>query len=257
MTRNAAKLLAVNPGCEVVEGNLDDPISLEKAMNGVDRVFLLTSKTQQDRNVIAAANKAGTGHVVKLSTQEAGWVPVEGHGHWHREREVLIQSSGLTWTFLRPCMFMNFALSWLASIQSEGVVRAGGGQGRLGPIAPNDVAMAAVAALTDGGHENKGYELTGPELLSFEEMSKTMGKAMGKEVRYIPISDPEQGTVFTNMGVSGYVVNRLVETFSLIRSGRFNSLTSDFEKLTGRSPQTFLDWACSAVSQTRTTNVAK
>jgi len=74
-------------------GNLDDPASLRPALSGISGVFLLTSRTQQVADVLAAAKDAGGRHIVKLSTQEAGWVPVEGHGFWHREREELIQAS--------------------------------------------------------------------------------------------------------------------------------------------------------------------
>ena len=136
-------------------------------MEGVERFFLITSSTQQDKNALAVAKEAGARHVVKISTQEAGWIPVKGHGHWHKEREELIRASGLTWTILRPCMFMNFALSWAQSIRPDGAIYSAGGRGKLGAIDPWDVAAVAKVALTKEGHENAAYELTGPELLSF------------------------------------------------------------------------------------------
>ncbi len=95
LTRYPQKAAKFRDNVEVVIGDLDSQESLITAMQGVDRLFLITASTQQDKNVLTAAKQIGARHVVKISTQEAGWNPVEGHGHWHKEREELN-------SFLRP-----------------------------------------------------------------------------------------------------------------------------------------------------------
>jgi (4-alkanoyl-5-oxo-2,5-dihydrofuran-3-yl)methyl phosphate reductase len=242
-TRNPEKAAKFGSAVEVVVGNLDDENSLIPAMQGVDRFFLITSSTQQDKNALAAAKQAGTGHVVKISTQEAGWTPVEGHGHWHKEREDLIRASGLAWTFLRSTLYMNFALSWISSIRAENTIRVAGGNGKLAPIDPWDVAAVAKAALTEAGHENAAYELTGPELLSFGDMAEVLSKASGRSIRRVEISEAEQGEFFTKMGLPKYTVDGLAETFGLIGKGRFAYMTNDVEKTTGQRPHSFERWA--------------
>jgi uncharacterized protein YbjT (DUF2867 family) len=241
-TRNPQKAAKFGSDVEVVVGDLDDQKSLVAAMQGIDRFFLITANTQQDKNALAAAKETGTRHVVKISTQEAGWTPVEGHGHWHKEREELIRSSGLTWTFLRPSMYMNFALSWAPRIRLENAITSAGGNGKLGAVDPWDVAAVAKAALTEPGHENLAYELTGPELLSFGDMAAVFSKVMERPIRHAEISEAEQGEVFLKMGLPKYAVDGLVETFSLIRAGRFAYLTDDVEKVTGRRPRSFETW---------------
>lgn len=136
LTRNLDKAAKFKGGIEIVAGDLDDEESLVKAMYGVERFFLITANTRQDRNALAAAIKAGATHVVKISTQEAGWSSVQGHGHWHKEREDLIRASGLKWTFLRPSMYMSFALTWAKSIQTDNAIYAAGGQGEIGSVDP-------------------------------------------------------------------------------------------------------------------------
>jgi uncharacterized protein YbjT (DUF2867 family) len=242
MTRNPQKAAKFGSDVEVVIGDLDDPESLVTAMQGVERFFLITTSTQQDKNALAAAKETGTRHVVKISTQEAGWTPVEGHGHWHKEREDLIRSSGLTWTFLRPSMYMNFALSWAPCIRLENAIASAGGSGKLGPVDPWDGAAVAKAALTAPGHENLAYELTGPELLSFGDMAAVFSKVLDRTIRHAEISEAEQGEVFLKMGLPKYAADGLVETFSLIRAGRFAYLTDDVEKATGRKPRSFETW---------------
>ena len=243
LTRDPKKATEFGDKIEVAIGNLDDPKSLISAMKNVDRFFLITFSTQQDKNALVAAKKAGAKHIVKISTQEAGWTPVEGHGHWHKEREELIRASGLTWTILRPSMFMNFALSWSESVRQDGVIRSAGGSGKLGAIDPWDVAAVAKAALTARGHENVAYELTGPELLSFGDMAAVITKVIGRPVRHVEISETEQGEVFARMGAPKYTVVGLMETYSLVRAGRFAYLTKEVEKVTGRKPRSFEAWA--------------
>jgi uncharacterized protein YbjT (DUF2867 family) len=242
LTRDPQKAVKFGNNVEVVIGDLNNQESLIEAMQDVDRFFLITASTQQDKNALAAAKETGVRHIVKISTQEAGWTPVEGHGHWHKEREELIQSSGLAWTFLRPSMYMNFALSWAPRIRFENAITSAGGNGKLGAVDPWDVAAVAKSALTTPGHENIAYELTGPELLSFGDMAAVFAKVMGRPIQHAKISEAEQGEVFAKMGIPKYAADGLVETFSLIRAGRFAYLTNDIEKVTGRKPRSFETW---------------
>ena len=242
LTRDPQKAAEFGNNVEVVMGDLNDQESLIAALQEVDRFFLITASTQQDKNALTAAKQTGARHVVKISTQEAGWNPVEGHGHWHKAREELIRSSGLTWTFLRPSMYMNFALSWAPSLRLENAITSAGGSGKLGAVDPWDVAAVAKAALTAPGHENIAYELTGPELLSFGDMAAMFEKVMGRPIRHAEISEVEQGEIFAKMGLPKYTVNGLIETFSLVRGGRFAYLTEDVEKVTRRKPRFFETW---------------
>ncbi|HUH96717.1 MAG TPA: SDR family oxidoreductase [Anaerolineales bacterium] len=242
LTRDPRRAARFGNRVEVVTGDLNDQASLIAAMQGVERFFLITASTQQDRNALASAREAGARHVVKISTQEAGWTPVEGHGHWHKEREELIRSAGLNWTFLRPSMYMNFALSWSAGIRLENAITAAGGNGKFGPVDPWDVASVAKAALTGRGHEDRAYELTGPELLSFGDMAAVFEKVIGRRIGHLEISEAGQGEILAKLGIPQYAVDGLVETFSLIRAGRFAYLTDDVEKTTGRKPRSFESW---------------
>lgn len=243
LTRNAEKAAKLGGNVEIVTGNLDDEASLRPAMRGVKRLFLVTTATQQDKNALAAAKSAGVAHIVKISTQEAGWTPVQGHGHWHKEREELIRASGMAWTFLRPSMYMSTALSWIPSIRTTDAIYSAAGAGKLGAIDPWDVAAVARVALTGPGHENTAYELTGPELLSFADMAAVLSTLASRPIRHVEISDGEQGAVFSRMGLPQHTVDGLVETFSLIRSGRFAYLTEDVGKVTGVQPRSFETWA--------------
>jgi uncharacterized protein YbjT (DUF2867 family) len=240
--RNPQKAAAFEGQADIFTGDLNDRTDLETAMRSVDRVFLVTSSTQQDLNVIESARQARAGHIVKLSTIEAGHNPVLGHGKWHREREELIRASGLAWTFLRPTMFMSNTLDWAASIRQQETVFYPGGEGKVSPIDPADIAAVAAAALTSSEHENQAYTLTGPETLIICEIVEILGRVLGKSLRYenVPLSVAGEGML--NAGLPAYVVDGLIEAFKAIHEGRFAYLTDAVEQATGRKPRTYQAW---------------
>ncbi len=175
LVRDKSKVVHLGDGVECVVGDLDRPETLHPAMQGVDRLYIVTPDTQQVTQLLAAAKEAGVSHVVKQSTIEAD--RALGPGKWHRAQEELIMASGMGWTFLRPTMMMvNTIEWWSATIKSHGTVYFPGGKGKVAPVAPADVAAVAAAVLTDAPHHNgQVYELTGPESLTIGGMVQTLG----------------------------------------------------------------------------------
>jgi uncharacterized protein YbjT (DUF2867 family) len=234
--------LATTGRFEISIGDLDDRDSLREALSGIEKIFLITAGTGQDRNVIELGSETGLRHIVKLSTQEAGWTPVKGHGVWHREREELIKSSGLDWTFLRPCMFMSTALSWAPMVKEKSLVKYPGGGGKIAPIHPSDVAAVAMHSLTESSSNKKGYELTGPEPLSFPDMTQILSAVIGKKLDYVDESDEEFSMDLRSMSLPEYVIDGLVQTFAYVRKGDFAHVTDTVETVTGKGPRSFESW---------------
>ncbi len=242
LSRNLSHLARIPGSADKVVGDLHDPQSLERALEGVDGIFLLTADTVSDQNVLSVGARTGLKHIVKLSTQEAGWTPVEGHGHWHHEREKLIQASGIGWTFPRPTMFMSASLAWVHDVKTSSTVRYPGGDGRLASIDPDDVAAVAAVCLTQPDHQGKGYELTGPQLLSFSEMTEILSRVIEKTLSFVSVSEEQYGPELVKSGLPDYVVKGLLETFGLIRKGRFAYTTDNVQTILRRPANTFEHW---------------
>lgn len=242
LTRSADKASRWKGEAEIVEGDLDDPRAVHSAMQGVDRFFLVTSSTSQDANVLAAAKESGASHVVKLSTLEAVDPSMAEHVKWHRQREQMIEDSGLAWTFLRPTMFMSTALDWVDTIRREGVFHFPAGDGKVPAVDPYDVAAAAAAALTERGHEGHAYALTGPEALSFTEMAEILSDVLGRPVSYISVPVEMTGAQMRRAGLPGYVVAGLMGTFKALQEGKVAACSEDIARVTGRPPRTFRTW---------------
>ena len=89
-----------------------------------------------------------------------------------------IRASGVPFTFVQPTGFMSNLLAWATSIKAEGIVRASTGEGRRAFI-HSDAAAVATKALTPPEYDGESLPITGPEALSFAEVTAKIGSAIG------------------------------------------------------------------------------
>lgn len=241
--RDERKVSHLDPCIERATGDLNNPDSLITAMQGVERVFLVTFEKQQDINVIEAAKRAGVQHIVKLSTLEATEHKIKV-GKWHFEREELIRTSGLDWTFLRPGMFMSNSIEWWsASIRGQGsVFFPGGKKGKVAPVDPRDVAKVAVLALTQPGHSKQAYELTGSELFTIGEMVQIIASVLGKPIQYVAIPPIAAKLFMLKSGMDKTLVNALMEMLASLRKNEGAIVTDTVQRVTGYAPRKFEAW---------------
>ncbi|MEU2287055.1 NAD(P)H-binding protein [Streptomyces sp. NPDC013178] len=188
-TRDASRA-AFPEGVEAVEGDFAAPESLKPALDGVRSLFLL-SRMGPDANILAAARRAGVEHVVLVSS-----ITVETHPHLgpageNLAVERLLKDSGMAWTILRPTQFASNAMMWAASIRGGEAVRAPYADTGLPTIHPADIATVARVALTEPGHRERTYALTGPEPVTARQQVETIAAALGRDVPFIEISRQE------------------------------------------------------------------
>ncbi|HZD49265.1 MAG TPA: NmrA family NAD(P)-binding protein, partial [Silvibacterium sp.] len=182
---------------DIFTGDLADSASLTAALHGARSLFLVNSGPQipqRDAIAAAAAKAAGLQHIVKLSSLD-----VEQSlaiGAWHEQGEAAIRARGIPYTFIRPTGFMSNLLAWAHSVKSEGVVRSSTGDGRRAFIHSDDIAAVATKALTTREYLGQSLPITGPEALSFPEITARISTAIGKELVYQPIPDEEAGLRF-------------------------------------------------------------
>ena len=236
-------------GAEVVRGDFTDAASLERAMAGVERVFLNSGPTEDlvdlQGNVIDAARRAGVRHVVKLSVFGADLPGAPGVRflRQHVEVERRLRDSGLAWTMLRPTFFMQNLLGSAGTIRQAGAIFMPAADGRAPYIDTRDIADVAAATLTQPGHEGRAYELTGPEDLSFHDMARAIGAATGRDVKYVPVSDDQARPSLLASGIPAWNVEGMLELMRATREGWMAGVTREVERLTGRPARTFAAFA--------------
>lgn len=223
-------------------GDLDKPETLASVMHGVRAVYLV-AQAGQVHGAVAAAQRAGVRHIVRQSTMEAGIDPPLGPGRWHREAELAIERSGLAWTHLRPTMMMvNTSAWWAPGIRASQTVRFPGGDGRVSPVDPRDIAATACAVLTQPGHEGHAYDVTGPQLLTIGEMVAILSRVLGHDIRYVDVPEAEAGQQMASSGAPPALVAALLETLAGIRANKFACIADTVARLTGHPGRTYQTW---------------
>jgi uncharacterized protein YbjT (DUF2867 family) len=242
--RNAEKAHAqFGDKVDIVSGDLSDAASLQRALAGVEKLFLVNSGPQipvLDGLAVQAAKTAGVRHIVKLSSLD-----VEQKlaiGAWHEKGEAAIRASGIRFTFVRPTGFMSNLLAWSRSIVAEGIVRSSTGDGKRPFIHSEDIAAVAVRALTADDYVGKALPITGPQSLSFAEITEKIGSAIGRQLKYQPVSDEEAGRRFSATGASAEEVAAHVELWRAIREGRVGATTNEVERILGRKAIALDQW---------------
>lgn len=230
---------------QLAVGSFTDAASLDAAMQGADKLFLLTPAGPQqpewEASAVDAARRAGVRHIVKLSVAGAQY-DASILGRWHRASEKKLEGSGIAWTFLRPVGFMANAMMWAATVKSQGAIYQPMGEGKMAAIDPRDIAAVAAKCLTTPGHEHEAYDLTGPESLSMAEQAKILGDAIGKPVKYVDVPDAAAKDAMLGMGMPEIMVDALLEFTGLVRSGGAAFVSDAVKTITGKPGRTFAAW---------------
>jgi uncharacterized protein YbjT (DUF2867 family) len=230
---------------DIYVGDLADESTLAPALSGATTLFLVNSGHELaalDALAADAANAAGVARLVKLSSYDAREQNV-GTGVWHAAGEVAIRARGIAFTFVQPSGFMSNALYWARSIREEGVVRSATGDGRIPFIHPQDIADVSMAALISHKYVGQSLAITGPEALSFAEMTAGIAAVIGKPLRFQDISDEEARQQQVAWQASPQLAEARLSIFRAIREGRLAKVTDTVERVLGRRPTAFTQWA--------------
>lgn len=223
---------------EYVPFDFTRPETYEPALRGVGKVFLVRppalSNTRKYVNpVIDAAVAAGVEQVVFLSVLGAEKNPVVPH----RKIEDYLRASGLAYTFLRPSFFLqNLSTVHRDDIRDRGEIFVPAGRGRTSFIDARDVAAVAAKTLTEAGHENRAYPLTGDRSLDYGEVAEIFSDVLGKRVVYPNPSVPRFVQRMLGKGLAPAFVLVMVGIYTTARLGIAGNVTPDTARLLGRAP---------------------
>jgi uncharacterized protein YbjT (DUF2867 family) len=228
-------------GVEGVVGDLDRPESLADVLDGVGGVFLLSGYKDMP-GLLAEVRRAGVGRVVLLSGSSAeGGDMGNAISRYMMLSEAVVRESGVPWTVLRPSGFMSNALRWAPQLRAGDVVRAPFAGVRVAAIDPHDIAAVAAEALTAAGHEGCTYRLSGPEPLLPADQVRVLAAVLGGSLKFEGQSDAEARSEMEAVMPTEYVD----AFFSFYAAGTLDEskVYPTMERVTGRKPHTFEQWA--------------
>jgi uncharacterized protein YbjT (DUF2867 family) len=234
-------------GAGTVSGDLAKPATLDRAMDGADKVFLLGpahhDETAWYRNAIDAAARAGVSQVVASSILGADPASPARFIRHHGLADEHLRASGVPWTILRPNMYMHNVTSlWPPAIGPDGNYYAPAGDARISTVDARDVAAVAARALTEDGHAGQAYDVTGPQALSTAECCDLLGAHLGRPVRYVEVDDETARSAMVGAGLQQWMADALVELYQDYRrsgtDGYAAQVSDTVQAVTGQPPRT-------------------
>jgi uncharacterized protein YbjT (DUF2867 family) len=249
MVRKRSAAISARPSCELefVEADFEDEASLRKALSGVQRAFLVTNSSERVEELqlrfVSLARAAGVKHIVYLSQLHASADSPLRFLRYHAAVENAIRTSEMTFTHLRPNLYMQGLLMIGHSIASEGRFFAPAGDSQVSVVDVRDIAAVAVAALTQTRHEGKTYDITGPEALTHFQMAAQLSQALERTVTFVDV--PEQGfrQALRDIHMPDWQADGLIEDYAHYRRGEASEISSVIREVTGQTPRPFAGFA--------------
>ncbi|MEV5506424.1 NAD(P)H-binding protein [Streptomyces orinoci] len=241
----AARGLAVRIGSRSATPAFDwqSPATWPAALDGVRAVYV---SYQPDLGFPGARETIGAFAETAVASGARRLVLLSGRGEEGAQAsERALQDSGADWTVLRAGWFnQNFSEGFFLDAIRAGELALPTGDAVEAFVDTGDIAEVAVAALTDDRHIGETYELSGPRLLGFHEVTAELSRATGRDIRYLPI--PEES--FRAFLADNQLPPEFADLLALITDGRNAQVVDGVRRVLGRAPRDFADFARDAAA---------
>jgi uncharacterized protein YbjT (DUF2867 family) len=236
--RDDAAARLADLGAEIVEGDVQDLHSLDRATQGIDALYFTypihPGLMDATANVAQAAEDNGVRAIVNMSQKSARRESASNAARQHWVAERLLDRSPVAATHLRPTFFAE----WLVHMwNGSGELRLPFADGRHAPIAAVDQARVIAAVLEDPApHAGKVYPLYGPVELDHHEIAEKMTRTLGRPVTYVPIGLDEFEDILAKRGMSPHMVQHLLAVAVDYRDGIFAGTNDLVRSVGGAEP---------------------
>lgn len=188
LTRKQPQVGKLPPGTEVAIGDLLDPVSVERAMRGIDKLFLLNAGSPDEltQALIAygLARRVGLKHVTYLSVFKADRFRDVPHFASKAAVEEALGEFGVPYTILRPGYFFQNDANLKDALTGPGIYPMPIGTAGMAAVDVRDIAEAAAITLTENGHDGQTYDLVSSKMLTGPGNAALWSKLLGKEIKY-------------------------------------------------------------------------
>lgn len=174
-------------GAPVARASYGDVAATAEALAGVRTLFMVSGKesatrSEEHRAFIEGASRAGVEHIVYTSFLGAAPDATFTHARDHYEAEQQIKASGMRWTLLRDNFYQDLLPEFVGE---DDVLRGPAGDGRCTFVTRDDVARVAATVLANPtAHQDRTYNLTGPEALSLTDVAEQLSEATNRSVQF-------------------------------------------------------------------------
>ncbi|MBO0356601.1 SDR family oxidoreductase [Hymenobacter sp. BT186] len=223
-------------------GSYNDLASLDRAMQGINKVLLISGggeddALQQHYNVVDAAKRAGvqclayTSRALKDPSALANQLMVR-----HFQTEDYIQASGLAYIFFRNILYLDTLPLFTGPNVLETGIRLPAGQGKVAYALRSEMGEAMANVLLQADCVNRTYHFTGSEAYSFDDVAAALTSLTGKEVRYTAAEPAAFAANMQQRGVPAVAIERTIGFMTDISHGQEAEVSSDLATALGRQP---------------------
>ena len=223
-------------GTEVMVADLEKLETLDAAVAGVDKIYLVTGNGPNGgrhgvNRIDAVKRSGGQPHIVRQGMFGDSRSRIYS---LHEQVEAALAESELPETTLRPTFFMQNTLAGAQAVASAGQLYFAMDDAKLAMIDIRDIAECAAAVLISDGHVGESYILTGPQAVSFHDVANALSGALGKPVTYINVPNEALIQSMTEMGFPEWTAQGFAELMDGFKDGFAKEATDNVERLTGR-----------------------
>jgi uncharacterized protein YbjT (DUF2867 family) len=218
-----------------------NPDSWPLALEGMDMVYITF---QPDLAVPGAlkAIKGFTAEAVKADLKKL--VLLSGKGEKEAELcEQVVMNAGVDWTIVRASWFnQNFSESFFLDPILAGHVALPKNEALVPYVDVDDIADVVVAVLLSDVHNAKIYQLTGPRTLTFEQVTKEISKATGRDIQFEPITMDQYTSRLKEYQLPDDYIWLINYLFTEVLTESNSVVTNDVERVLGRKAKDFSEY---------------
>lgn len=229
-------------GFQAYLGDYNDTTALEKAMNGVDTVLLISSGDQGDRmqehkNVVNSAKKMKVKNIAYTSRSLVNRERLSNKlMEEHFLTEDYIKQSGLNYIIFQNALYMDTIPVFVGQEVFQKGIFMPAGNGKVAFALREEQAEAMANAMLNEPFENQTYKFTGNEAYSFYDVAKALTELSGKEVKYNAVEVADFKSNMMQKGLPEPMVQKIVDFNVDIKNGQEATITNELEKKLGRKP---------------------
>ena len=230
---------------DVFKSSYDKSEDTIKSLEGIDVLFMVSGsenpdRVQQHKDFIDAAKMAKVSHIIYLSFYNASKNSVFTLGRDHYATEEYIKENGFKYIFLRDNFYADF---FVDMCREYGEIKGPAGNGKVSAVVRSDVSEVAAKILKNPEKwENHTLNMTGPEELTMEEITKLASKYLGKEIKYIPETVEEAYESRKIWKAEQWEYDSWVSTYTAIAEGEQAGVSNDIEKVLGRKATSLAEY---------------
>ncbi len=228
-------------GVDVRVAAYDDPAKLRSALQGVDRLLLISGsevgqRVPQHTNVVEGAKEAGVSFIGYTSAPKASDTDLILAPE-HKATEAVVQASGIPYSIMRNNWYFENYASTVEGAKASGEIVSSSNGGRIPAVPRSDLAAGHVAVLTGEGHDNTVYEFAGDQAWTWDEFAAELSDVLGRPVTHRNVSTEEHAQALQAVGLDEGTAGFLAALDVNIAAGALE-VDSDLSRVLGRPTTT-------------------